>query len=515
MGIQGILIQKFIKYFDKFIKKDLENPTEVQENLFYKIIKRNSNTDFGKRHHFNEIRTIENYQEKCQPQKYEYFRPYIEQIFQGNLNSLFNAHLVCFGQTPGTTSEPKIIPIIQQSFSSVSIAQTRIYTSYISEDPINNSKFLEGITCFFSAYPILRTVKINNRSYNIGYGTGLFSYPILYNISHIWKLIFKRKMFIPIELNVMTDLDKKYRYLTQECIKRDIRCFSGTPPIIINYLEKILEYSEAKNITDLFPNLHLLNFGGIPPLFYEKRIKDLIGHPIDYREMYAATEGVIGYQLSDTPLLLTPALDANFFEYIPIDEPDKCCTIADIKKNVKYHIVLTTYNGFYRYKIGDIIEFKSIDPPLFMFIDRENSINLMDEKMTLDQISIAIRKTFNDLNVIIKEFAVVGDRHANKYIIIIEFKDMHDSKFYKQFIDKLDEYLCNMNATYKYFRKNVKTIKPPELRITKRNAFDEVEKERVLDGQPRHQLKILQVSMNLDILNEFDNKIIDIAFASL
>ncbi len=510
MGISSLIVQKIIKYVDKFIRKDIERPLEIQEKLFHSIIKRNTHTKFGIDHKFSEIYNIEDYQKNCMPQKYEYFKPYIDEIFKGNFNSLFNARLVCFGQTPGTTSTPKLIPIIHQTFSSVSLAQLRIYTSYILEDPAKNAQFLDGITCFFSAYPILRKIKIGNRSFNIGYGTGIFSYPILYDISHIWKILLKNKTFIPIELNIMTDLDKKYRYLTDECLKRDIRCFSGTPPIILNYLEKILDYSGAKKIIQLFPNLSYLNFGGIPPLFYEKRIEHVIGRSIDYREMYAATEGVIGYQLDKTPSLLTPAFDANFFEFISVDQPDKCYTLADVKKNVKYRVVMTSYNGFYRYLIGDIIEFKKIDPYLFKFVDRENSINLMDEKMSVDQIYLAIQTSAQKLDIIIKEFSVVGVQKDNRYVIIIEFLKKSDSKFYQQFIHQLDDNFCKINPTYKYFRKNVKTIKPPILWVVKPNAFNEVENERIKEGQASHQLKILQASMDLNILSEFENKILQV-----
>ncbi|MBD3229245.1 MAG: hypothetical protein GF329_13765 [Candidatus Lokiarchaeota archaeon] len=511
MGLQRLLTRKLVKYVDKFLKKGLENPIKTQEELFCDIIKRNIATNFGKKHNFDQIHSIKDYQKYCKPQGYEYFEPYINKILEGNTKASFNANLVCFGQTPGTAGKNKIIPVVQNSFTSASIAQGRIFSSYIAENPSQNSRLVEGVTCFFSAYPILKVVEINNKSYNIGYGTGIFSYPILYNFSHIWKILFRSKMFVPIELNIITDLNKKYQYLTRECTKKNITCFSGIPPIIVNYLEKILEYSDinADYIAELFPNLQLLNFGGVNPVFYEKRIADIVGHPVDYREMYAATEAIVGYQLGSEPLILTPALDANFFEFIPIENTDKACTIADVKKNKQYYVLITTYNGFYRYKLGDIIEFKSTDPPLFKFINRENAANVMDEKMTLDQVSAAIRNTFNYFNIIIRDFSLVSDKKNDRYVIIIEFKNDHDSSFYQKFIKKLDEYLCDSNQAYGYFRNNVKIIKPPELRVTKQNAFEEVEKERVIDGQPRHQMKILQVSDDKNIMKEFEDKIVE------
>ncbi|TFF87318.1 MAG: hypothetical protein EU549_04960 [Promethearchaeota archaeon] len=508
MGLTRLLTQKLVKYVDKFLKKGLEHPVKTQEELFHYIIKKNKHTIFGKRHNFDQINKIKDYQTHCEPQDYEYFEPYINKILDGNTNASFNAKLVCFGQTPGTAGRNKIIPVVQKSFTSASVAQARIFSSYIAENPDENSKLVDGITCFFSAYPILKVVEINNKSYNIGYGTGIFSYPIIYNISHIWKLLLRNKMFVPIELNIITDLEEKYQYLTRECTKRKISCFSGIPPIIVNYLEKILEYSNADYIAELFPDLQLLNFGGVNPVFYEKRITDIVGHPVDYREMYAATEAIVGYQLSPEPLILTPALDANFFEFIPIEDPDKICTIADIKKNTQYYVLITTYNGFYRYNLGDIIEFKSTDPPLFQFINRENAANVMDEKMTLDQVSAAIRKTFDHFNIILRDFSLVSDKKSDRYVIIVEFKEEHKPNFYQEFIKKLDAYLCESNQAYGYFRNNVKIIKPPELRVAKQNAFEQVEKERVVKGQPRHQLKILQVSDDKNILKEFEDKVI-------
>ncbi|TFF85901.1 MAG: hypothetical protein EU551_03085 [Promethearchaeota archaeon] len=509
MGILRLLTQKLVKYVDKFLKKDLENPVKTQEDLFLDIIRYNQTTDFGRKHNFDQISRVSDYQKYCKPQGFDYFEPYINNILEGNLNASFNAKLVCFGQTPGTAGKNKTIPIVQKSFSDASTAQARIFASYIAENPKENSRLIEGISCFFSAYPILKVVKINEKRFNIGYGTGVFSYPILYNFAHIWKLLLKSRMFVPIQLNVITDLEKKYRYLTEECTKRNITCFSGIPPIIVNYLEKIVEYSNAENIEQLFPNLQLLNFGGVNPIFYEKRIEDIVGHPVDYREMYAATEAIVGYQLGEEPLVLTPALDANFFEFVSLDDPQDVRTIADVKKNFKYKVLITTYNGFYRYNLGDIIEFISLDPPLFKFINRENAANVMDEKVTLDQVSAAIINTYNELDVIIRDFSMVSDKSKDRYVIVVEFKEEHKKEFYNKFIKIFDAHLCKSNTAYGYFRNNVKIIKPPELRVAKQNAFEEVEKERVINGQPRHQLKILQISDDRNILKEFENKIIE------
>ena len=166
------------------------------------------------------------------------------------------------------------------------------------------------------------------------------------------------------------------------------------------------------------------------------------------------------------------------------------------------------FNGFYRYNLGDIIEFKSVDPPKFVFINRENTVNIMDEKLTLDQAIKAIKETDNELSLKVKDFSIVADKKSNKYIIIIEFNEKYEEPFYLKFIKLIDRYLGKVNETYGYFRHNVKMMKPPELRVCKKDAFDEVENERVISGQPRHQLKILQISDDLNILKEFEDKII-------
>lgn len=48
----------------KALEEETKRPMEEQQNLLFKILKDNQNTEFGKAQGFSEIRSIEDYQKK-------------------------------------------------------------------------------------------------------------------------------------------------------------------------------------------------------------------------------------------------------------------------------------------------------------------------------------------------------------------------------------------------------------------------------------------------------------------
>src|SRR5262245_16174238 len=65
-----------------------QRPREVQEELLRRILAAQSNTDFGREHHFREIRTIEDFRRNLPVSPYEYFEPYIQRVQRGEFNAL-------------------------------------------------------------------------------------------------------------------------------------------------------------------------------------------------------------------------------------------------------------------------------------------------------------------------------------------------------------------------------------------------------------------------------------------
>ena len=481
-----------------------KDPLKIQRKVLSRILKINQNTQFGKEHKFHQISSIKKFQQSMVPQTYDYFRPYIDAMTGGNSDILTRGNPTYWGRTAGSTGSPKLIPITNYSLRNATNGTLRIYLSYIAENPREHSKFLDGTVCFFSANPALEY--INNIP--VGFGTGVFSQS---SQNQIWSPIFQKRTYSTGHLFEIQDIQRRYQRLTRETTRKDIRVFSGVTTVVLNLLEVILKYSRIKNpnikdIATLFPNYHFSILGGEAPKFYEDRLFSLIGRKIDYREVYGATEEIIGVQLQEKPGL-TPLLDANFLEFSPLDSEERLL-IQEIKKNVDYKIIITNFNGLYAYTLGDVIKFISTDPPLFLFSHREGTINMASEKMTLKQISYALTASNQEHNCTIIDYCVIGRYNPKPhYIIILEFANQNPPKEQK-YLKSLNQNLMKINPVYREQILGIQAIIEPKLLIVKNGTFFELEQQNLEAGLPMGQHKIQHLSTDEKLLNKFSDYVI-------
>src|SRR5947209_284018 len=90
---------------------------EVQRALLMDRIARHADSQFGRDHHFREIRTPGDFRRRVPIRNYEAIEPYIERVRQGDLGALFGpgTKVHMFAMTSGTTDRPKTIPVTGES----------------------------------------------------------------------------------------------------------------------------------------------------------------------------------------------------------------------------------------------------------------------------------------------------------------------------------------------------------------------------------------------------------------
>jgi len=90
---------------------------QVQRELLLKRIARHADSQFGRDHHFPEIRSPDDFRKRVPVRGYDGHEPYIERVRQGDLNALFGhgTDVLMFALTSGTTAQPKTIPVTRES----------------------------------------------------------------------------------------------------------------------------------------------------------------------------------------------------------------------------------------------------------------------------------------------------------------------------------------------------------------------------------------------------------------
>jgi len=94
----------------------------------FSLLKTAENTLFGKEHHFGEIQSVRDFQEKVPISDYEDLKPYIERIKNGEKDILWTSQPEYFAKTSGTTSGAKYIPISKEGMPyQIAAAQSAIF----------------------------------------------------------------------------------------------------------------------------------------------------------------------------------------------------------------------------------------------------------------------------------------------------------------------------------------------------------------------------------------------------
>src|ERR1700755_79133 len=92
---------------------------DVQRKLLLDRIARHKDSQFGRDHHFGEIRSVEDFRRRVPIRDYTGHEPYIDRVRQGDTSALFAAgtEVLMFAMTSGTTNRPKTIPVTRESLS--------------------------------------------------------------------------------------------------------------------------------------------------------------------------------------------------------------------------------------------------------------------------------------------------------------------------------------------------------------------------------------------------------------
>jgi len=151
MSLKSIAAKIFAKKVAKRTAQWVNNPIETQEKVFKEIIKKASETNFGKDHDFSNIKSHDDFVKKVPIRDYEALKTYVEKVVAGEENILWPGKPLYFAKTSGTTSGAKYIPITEESIKCQVEASRNAILNYIHET--GNSAFVNGKMIFLQGSP--------------------------------------------------------------------------------------------------------------------------------------------------------------------------------------------------------------------------------------------------------------------------------------------------------------------------------------------------------------------------
>lgn len=481
-------IELFMKY-----------PLEVQDELFKKLVTTGRNTEFGRTHGFADIHTQEQYRKLIPTSTYEEISPYIERNMKGEQNLLWPSDVKWFAKSSGTTNaRSKFIPVSYEALEECHFNGGKDMLSlYCNNFPYTKLFDGKGLT-------IVGSQQANQFDLSQESFYGDVSAVIMSNLPYWTKFVRTPSL----DIALMDEWEGKIEQIAKMTCEENVTSISGVPTWTILLLQRIMELKNAKDISEVWPNLEVFFHGAVAFGPYKDIFKKLIpSNSMNYMETYNASEGFFGIQdqkNSDEMLLM---LDYGiFYEFMPYSEiqkdSQKVVGLGDVKVGENYAMLITTNAGLWRYKIGDTVQFTSTAPYRIKISGRtKHFINAFGEELVVENAERAIAKAANRTEALISNFTAApryfgeNDKGAHEWIVEFE-REPNDMERFEKILDKT---LREINSDYDAKRyRNLALTAPIIHKAAPGTFYNWMKSRNKLGGQ----FKVPRLSNNREYVDE-------------
>ena len=397
MSLKPFLAKIFARNIYRKTQLWATNPIETQQRVFNDLIRQAKNTQFGIDHHFDQIRTFEDFSKKVPIRDYEGLKSYVDKVVKGEENVLWKGKPLYFAKTSGTTSGAKYIPLTKESMPFHIEAARNAILHYIHET--GNADFVDGKMIFLQGSPILE----EKNGIKLGRLSGI--------VAHFVPKYLQKNRLPSWETNCIEDWETKVNAIVEETFDQNMTVISGIPSWVQMYFEK-LQQKGGKPVGEIFKNFNLFIYGGVNYEPYRAKFENLIGRKVDSIELFPASEGFFAYQDSQKEKGMLLLLNSGiFYEFIKSDdfynENSKRHTIGEVELGVNYVLIISTNAGLWGYNIGDTVQFKSLKPYRVIVSGRiKHYISAFGEHVIGKEVESALQEAIIGTNIRINEFTV-------------------------------------------------------------------------------------------------------------
>ncbi|MDJ0810120.1 MAG: GH3 auxin-responsive promoter family protein, partial [Desulfobacterales bacterium] len=405
MSLAGMIINFMTRKSAARFEAATQNPQQVQEEKLLDMVRKNAGTDYGRRHGFDRIKSVKDYQTQVPVVTYDDIKSDMDRLVSGESNIFTAEAPIMFAQTSGTTGDPKYVPVTPTCKGREHSDVMRTWTFHAKQ---SHPDIFEG-----KVVSLVSPAVEGHTPSGLPYGSAS---------GHIYKNmpgIIRNAYAIPYDSFEIEDYGAKYYVIMRIALASEVTFLAtANPSSILKMCEKANEYGERiiKDIHDgtldtdlpiesrlraavsrkLKPDparaRELEQFrsrrqGDLLPADYWPRLSLIgcwkggtVGHylekfpgwfypdgerTIPVRDWgFLSSEARCSVPLSDEGSSGVLTIASNFFEFVPVDEleaqrdnPEKWdfLTVGQIEDGKDYYIFFTTTGGLYRYDINDVI----------------------------------------------------------------------------------------------------------------------------------------------------------------
>ena len=441
MSLKPFLAKIFARNIYRKTQLWATNPIATQQRVFEDLIRQANNTQFGIDHHFDQIKTFEDFTKNVPVRDYEGLKSYVDKVVKGEENILWKGKPLYFAKTSGTTSGAKYIPLTKESMPFHIEAARNAILHYIHET--GNADFVDGKMIFLQGSPILE----EKNGVKLGRLSGI--------VAHFVPKYLQKNRLPSWETNCIEDWEAKVNAIVEETFDQNMTVISGIPSWVQMYFEK-LQQKGNKPVGEIFKNFNLFIYGGVNYEPYRAKFENLIGRKVDSIELFPASEGFFAYQDSQKEKGMLLLLNSGiFYEFIKSDEffteNPKRHTIGEVELGVNYVLIISTNAGLWGYNIGDTVQFTSLKPYRVIVSGRiKHYISAFGEHVIGKEVESALQEAIIGTKIRINEFTVAPQITPNEGLPyhewFIEFENEPENP--DAFAEALDNAMRKQNIYY-------------------------------------------------------------------
>lgn len=441
----------------------LANVEEVQTKLLVEFCRHATHSEFGQKYRLGEVRNFSDYRDRVPVGDYDSFVPAFDRMRKGETNVLIPELVKYWGNSSGSSAggRSKFLPICERQIGWQKKASLDVLFRFLA-----NTGYAE-FTCGFSMglFPPAKLKPEGPVFVTSNPGLMMYKMPRPARLLHVPQG--------PITL--IEKYEEKLERIADHYLDFDVRSVAGTTCWFSLLFDKLLAEArkrgrDVKTIGEIWPNLKVLLGGGVSATPYLPVIRDRVGYDIYLADSYNATEGGI-FATTDAPgvagMLMLPDRGV-FFEFIPLEDESsdspRRVPLWEVERDRKYAIVVTTPSGLFSYKLGDIVQFPSVDPLRIEFAGRlSGNLSTTQELTTHIEIEKSVHHAMAQVPCTTVDFtagAVVGINGSSKsqYVFFVEF--IQPPADFAAFERAVDEKLCELNRVYREHRGDSVAILP-------------------------------------------------------
>nr|AGH61310.1 indole-3-acetic acid amido synthetase [Morus alba var. multicaulis] len=543
----------------EFIEDVTANADEVQKRVLAEILSSNANVEYLKRHGLNGHTDRDTFKKVIPVITYEDIQPDIKRIANGDTSQILCSKPISEFLTSSGTSggERKLMPTIEEEMGRRSLLYSLLMP--VMSQFVPGLEKGKGMYFLFIkseaktpgglvARPVLtayyKSSHFRNRPYDpyTNYTSpneailcpdsyqSMYS-QLLCGLCQNKEVLRVGAVFASGFIRAIRFLEKHWRVLCN-----DVRTGNLNPqitdPAVRDAVGKILQpdpkladfiESECSKeswqgiITRLWPNTKYVDVivtgtmsQYIPTLDYYSNGLPLVC------TMYASSECYFGvnlnplYEPCEVSYTLIPTM--AYFEFLPVNRSNnsingvtnnskehlELVNLADVKLGQEYELVVTTYAGLYRYRVGDVLRvagFKN-KAPQFSFICRKNVVLSIDADKT-DEVELqnAVKNAVNHLvpfDANVSEYTSYANTTTipGHYVLYWEMSLKGSTPIPPSVFEDccltIEE---SLNSVYRQGRVSDKSIGPLEIKIVEAGTFDKLMDYAISRGASINQYK--------------------------